>query len=196
LSKDRSLYSASDVARLSGAPLRAVRYWALTRVLEAAPESDRAGTGKHRQFSKQEVLIACIVQYFAAKGLQVGQLTKISKTFRETILTDDVAVRCLDGAISNSFKVHMTVNDWDQDWITLISERSAAALGAPSASLAATGTITRAPDKGPPKVEAIILPATDQNLAWIFQQTTDEAPGFICLLLNGCFLHLRSEWHK
>jgi DNA-binding transcriptional MerR regulator len=187
------LYSASDVARLAGAPLRAVRYWALTRVLEAAPESDRAGTGKHRQFGKQEVLIACIVQYFAAKGLQVGQLTKISKTFRETILTDDVAVLYLDGAISNAFKVFMIVDDWDRDFLTLFSD------GSPVKevpTLAASGIITRAPDKGPSKVEAIIMPATDQNLAWIFQQTTDESPGFIAVLLNGCFLRLRSEWHK
>jgi DNA-binding transcriptional MerR regulator len=177
------LYSASDVARLSGAPLRAVRYWALTRVLEATPESDRVGTGKHRLFNKQEVLIACIVQYFAEKGLQVGQLTKVSKTFRESILTDDAAVRCLDGAISNAFKVFMVVPDWYRGgWITLYSERSINEI------------IMGATDKGDKKVAALILPATDDELALIFRQANDENPGFIAVLLNGCFSRLRHEW--
>ena len=180
--KGLSLYSASDVARLSGAPLRTVRYWALTRVLEAAPESDRAGTGKHRQFSKQEVLIACIVQYFAVKGLQVGHLTKISKTFRESILTDAVAVSCLDGAISNAFKVFMIVPDWHRGgWITLCSERS-------------ISEIIMGADQGGKKVAALILPTTAEELAGIFRQANDENPGFIAVLLNGCFSRLRQEW--
>jgi hypothetical protein len=186
------LYSASDVARLSGAPLRAVRYWALTRVLEAAPESDRAGTGKHRQFGKEEVLIACIVQYFSSRGIQLGLLTDISKMLRAAILADEWTIDCLSGAIRDEFRVYMTVQDQGLEWgwISLYSENRPPHNGAP------LSPVISAKIDGVVEPVMVIRPATLAELAGIFGRMTSEDPGFIAVLLNSCFSRLRSEWHK
>ena len=66
------MFFNSDVARLSGAPMHTIRYWAQTHVLEAV--RDQTGTGHHRQFSREEVVIASVVQYFSSRGLQVEHL--------------------------------------------------------------------------------------------------------------------------
>jgi DNA-binding transcriptional MerR regulator len=186
------LYSASDVARLSGAPLRAVRYWALTRVLEAAPESDRAGTGKHRQFSKQEVLIACVVQYFSSRGLQVGQLTNISKTLRAAILSDEWTLDCLNGAIRDDFKVYMILLDsgLEWGWISLYSKNPPTHNDRPL-----TQPIVANID-GVAKTVTMIRPATLAELAGIFWRLTNDNPGVVVVLLNACFSRLRSEWQR
>lgn len=105
-------YSASDVARLSGATLRSVRYWALTQVLQATPDSDRAGTGKHRQFSPDEVVIACILNYFAGKGLQVGELGAISNAIREVSRrTGHSIIWDMGAAIKDDDKLYMIIKD-------------------------------------------------------------------------------------
>jgi len=186
------LYSASDVARLSGAPLRTVRYWALTRVLEAAPESDRAGTGKHRQFSKQEVVIACIVQYFSSRGRQIGQLTDISKTLRAALLSDEWSWDCLNGAIRDAFKVYMVLPDLglEYGWISLYSTSPPIHNGSPL-SQAIVATIN-----GVAKTVMVIRSATTAELAGIFWRMTNENQGVDAVLLNACFSRLRSEWHE
>jgi hypothetical protein len=189
------LYSTSDVARLSGAPLRSVRYWALTRVLEAEAESDRAGMGHHRKFSKEEVIIACIVQCFSLRGLQgpgVGPLTTIAKYLRNAILADERMLECLSGAIRNDFRVYMTVQDegLERGYITLYSDKPPIYNGIPQNQ----ATVTKI--DGVRKTVMLIRAATDAELAGIFRRMTSEDPGFVAVLLNSCFLHLRSEWHE
>jgi hypothetical protein len=184
------LYSASDVARLSGAPLRSVRYWALTRVLEAEPESDRAGMGHHRKFGKVEAIIACIVQYFSSRDLQVGYLTVISKRLRAALLGDEWALDCLRGAIRNDFKVFMVVPDQglEHGWISLYSESTEIHNGKLS------GMPIIANVDGASKVVMVIRPAIYQEVAGMFGRMTIGNPGFHVVLLNGCFSHLRPEW--
>jgi hypothetical protein len=195
LSKGHPLFSPSDVARLSGAPLRSIRYWALTRVLEAEPESDRAGMGHHRKFSKEEVIIASIVQCFALRGLQgpgVGPLTTISKYLRTAIRADERMLDCLSGAIRNDFKVYMTVQDegLERGYITLYSENPPIYNGRPQ------DQVTVAKIDGVRKTVMLIRAATDAELAGIFRRMTSEDPGFVAVLLNACFSHLRPEWNE
>jgi hypothetical protein len=104
-----ALYSLSDVARLSGASKRSIQYWALTRVLETLPETDRAGTGKHRNFSREEVVIACVINALSQKGLQVGRLTFIAKGFRHAYLQVKHLRETVEGAILNDDRVFLTV---------------------------------------------------------------------------------------
>jgi DNA-binding transcriptional MerR regulator len=178
----------SDVARLSGAPMHTIRYWAQTHVLEAV--RDQTGTGHHRQFSREEVVIACIAQYFSSRGLQVEQLTDISKTLRAALLSDEWAWDCLNGAIRDGFKVFMVVPDHglERGWISLYSE-SPPYDGAPiDRPIIATVDGTR-------KTVMLIRAATPAELAGIFQRITNEDPGVMAVLLNACFARLRSEWH-
>jgi DNA-binding transcriptional MerR regulator len=180
----------SDVARLSGAPMHTIRYWAQTHVLEAV--RDQTGTGHHRQFSREEVIIACVIQYFSSRGLQVGQLTNISKTLRAAILSDESALACLNGAIRDDFKVYMIAPDLGLEWgwISLYSEHPPIHNGKPQSQ-----TIVATID-GVAKTVMVIRPATLPEVAGIFQRMTNENPGVVAVLLNACFSRPRSEWRE
>jgi DNA-binding transcriptional MerR regulator len=179
----------SDVARLSGAPMHTIRYWAQTHVLEAV--RDQTGTGHHRQFSREEVVIASVVQYFSSRGLQVEYLADISKTLRAALLSDEWAWDCLNGAIRGDFKVFMVVPDQglEHGWISLYSTSPPIHNDKPlSQSIIAT-------IDGVAKTVMVIRAATPAELTGIFQHMTDENPGVRGVLLNACFARLRSEWH-
>jgi hypothetical protein len=184
------LFSTSDVASRSGAPLRSIRYWALCHVLEAEAETDRAGMGKHRRFSKEEVIIACIVQCLSLRGLQVGPLTSISKYIRTAIRADARMLDCLSDAIRDDFRVYMTVQDegLERGYITLYSDNPPIYNGRPQTQATVNTT------DGVPKTVMLIRPATDDQLAGIFRRMTNEDQGFVAVLLNSCFLHLRPEY--
>jgi DNA-binding transcriptional MerR regulator len=180
----------SDVARLSGAAMHTIRYWAQTHVLEAV--RDQTGTGHHRQFSREEVVIATVVQYFSSRNLQVEHLADISKTLRAALLSDEWAVDCLNGAIRGDFKVFMVVPDQglEHGWISLYSTSPPIHNGKPL-SQTIIGTVD-----GARKTVMVIRAATPAELAAIFQRMTSEDPGVRAVLLNACFARLRSEWHE
>jgi hypothetical protein len=106
----RDLYSASEVARLSGATLRSVRYWALTGILQPTSDSDRAGTGTHRAFTREEIVVACVVRYFSDKGLQIGQLAPLSQTVRFIFFAPD-AFPFLRAAIRDEQPIYLSITD-------------------------------------------------------------------------------------
>jgi DNA-binding transcriptional MerR regulator len=180
----------SDVARLSGAPMHTIRYWAQTRVLEAV--RDQTGTGHHRQFSREEVVIASVVQYFSSRGLQVEHLADISKTLRAALLSDKWAWDCLNGAIRGDFKVFMVVPDHglEHGWISLYSTSPPIHNDRPL-SQTVVATIDEVA-----KTVMVIRAATPAELTGIFQRMTDENPGVSAVLLNACFARLRAEWHE
>jgi DNA-binding transcriptional MerR regulator len=180
----------SDVARLSGAPMHTIRYWAQTRVLEAV--RDQTGTGHHRKFSREEVVIATVVQYFSSRNLQVEHLADISKTLRAALLSDEWAWDCLNGAIRGDFKVFMVVPDQglEHGWISLYSESTETHNGI-QLSQTIIGTVD-----GARKTVMVIRPATPAELTGIFQRMTDENPGVRAVLLNTCLARLRAEWHE
>ena len=75
-------YTLADLTRITGARRRSVQLWAEAGVIKAAPATERAGTGTHRRFSRDEAIIACIVSAFARRQMPVGQLLRISAVLR------------------------------------------------------------------------------------------------------------------
>src|SRR5262249_40222909 len=78
-------YSLSDLARVSGAKKRSLQLWADSKVIIAHGGTDRAGTGTHRQFSRGEAIVACIVQAFAQHQIAIGELLRIAAVVRSAI---------------------------------------------------------------------------------------------------------------
>jgi DNA-binding transcriptional MerR regulator len=113
-------FSIADVARLSGAPKRSIQYWALSRVIETLPESDHAGTGKRRQFSRDEVIIACVVKSLSDKGLQIGRLTFIADGFRNAILRNKLLRQRIEDAIAGDDRVFLSNTEGH---VILLSEK-------------------------------------------------------------------------
>jgi hypothetical protein len=72
----------SDIAGATGAKPRTVQLWADAGVIVAEHGTDREGSGRHREFGKGEVIIACIVAPFAVDKMAIGGLLNIARTIR------------------------------------------------------------------------------------------------------------------
>jgi hypothetical protein len=72
----------SEISKATAAKPRTVQLWADAGVIVAEPGTDREGSGKHREFSKGEAVIACIVAPFAADKMAIGGLRDIARVVR------------------------------------------------------------------------------------------------------------------
>jgi DNA-binding transcriptional MerR regulator len=79
-------FSVSDIASLTGVPIRSVRHWALTDIILADPSTQFAGTGVHRQFNETEVRVCKVLADLRQFCFPVGMLLKISTAARELLL--------------------------------------------------------------------------------------------------------------
>jgi DNA-binding transcriptional MerR regulator len=110
LKRADGLYTASEVAGLSGSTQRTIRYWGLVGILQPTADSTNSGTGVHRTFTREECVVACVVRYFGDKGLQVGQLMPLSHNVRFTFFTPN-ASPFLRAAIRDEQRIYMTMTD-------------------------------------------------------------------------------------
>jgi hypothetical protein len=76
-------------------------------VILAESATDRAGTGTHRRFSRDEAIIACIVHAFASHQIAIGQLIEISKAARSGI-----GKRIVDAAIAGDESWLLMYQSW------------------------------------------------------------------------------------
>ncbi|HEV2899394.1 MAG TPA: hypothetical protein VGX71_16480 [Pseudaminobacter sp.] len=81
-------FSLADLTRVTGAKRRSVQLWAEAGVIEAIPETERAGTGVHRTFSREEAIIACIITPLASMKISIGELKTLAKYVRELIKSE------------------------------------------------------------------------------------------------------------
>src|SRR5450759_1662022 len=70
-------YSLADVVRMTGGKRRSVQLWAESGAILAYPATDKRGTGTHRSFSRDEVIIACCLNGLARRQVGIGELILI-----------------------------------------------------------------------------------------------------------------------
>jgi hypothetical protein len=100
-------YSLADLTKLTGAKRRTVQLWAEAGAIIADPGTDRAGTGTHRKFSRQEAIISLVIDPLARLHVSIGDLLKVASSVRRAFSgeTDgrswwaDIE-RCVQGEIS------------------------------------------------------------------------------------------------
>jgi hypothetical protein len=90
----------ADIVRATGAKARSVQLWADAGVLLPDPDTDREGSGRHRQFSKREAMIACIIAPFAAEKVAIGGLKAIARGLRDDIRFSSGEARVLNEALA------------------------------------------------------------------------------------------------
>ena len=78
-------YSLADVVRMSGGKRRSVQLWAEAGAIRALSRTDRRGTGTHRRFSRDEVIIACCINSLARRQVGIGELARIGKALRKLL---------------------------------------------------------------------------------------------------------------
>ncbi len=106
---DFSRMTLSDLSRITGSKPRAVQIWAESGVLYADEETERAGSGTHRTFGAQEVMIACITAAVASSGCPIGRLLKISHALRAIYLKNEGVQRCVQLAVQNTSRVFLFI---------------------------------------------------------------------------------------
>jgi hypothetical protein len=78
-------YTLADLERVTGAKRRSLQLWADAGVIKAMRGTNRAGTGTHRLFSREEAIVACVVYAFALHQIAIGELLSISTKVREAL---------------------------------------------------------------------------------------------------------------
>ena len=80
-------YSLRDLVEVTGAKPRSLQLWADRKVIHAVADTDDAGSGVHRRFSRDEAIIACMVHAFALRQISIGELKVIGQLFRSALLS-------------------------------------------------------------------------------------------------------------
>ena len=75
-------YTLAELTRLTDAKRRSVQLWAEAGVIRSIVGTDRRGSGTHRKFTRDEAIIACIVQAFAYRKIAIGFLWQVAQSLR------------------------------------------------------------------------------------------------------------------
>lgn len=75
-------YSLRDIVAITGAKPRSIQTWADAEAIIAVHDTDRAGSGTHRRFSRDEVELAAILAPLADFGVTIGGLRRCGKAYR------------------------------------------------------------------------------------------------------------------
>ena len=78
-------YTLGDLVKITGAKPRSLQLWADRKVIRAIKNTDDSGSGVHRRFSRDETIIACIIQAFALRHMSIGQLKAIADGLRNEL---------------------------------------------------------------------------------------------------------------
>ena len=84
-------YTLADLERVTGAKRRSLQLWADAGVIQAEQGTNRAGTGRHRRFSREQAIVACIVRGFAERQMAIGELVTIAERIRELFRSNNRA---------------------------------------------------------------------------------------------------------
>jgi hypothetical protein len=114
------LYTLADLARATGAKRRSLQLWADAGAIMADQSTDRAGTGTHRRFPRDEAIIACVVHAFALHQIAIGELLRISMMVRFWIQNnadfgEDKPRDILETAIKGEGNALLVYESWRDD---------------------------------------------------------------------------------
>jgi hypothetical protein len=105
-------YTLADLERVTGAKRRSLQLWADAGVIEAEPSTDRAGTGTHRRFSREQAIVACIVRGFAERQMAIGELLAIAERLRENFRVDDRVKPVIESVIKGEGDWMLILETW------------------------------------------------------------------------------------
>jgi DNA-binding transcriptional MerR regulator len=108
------VFSLAETARIAGARPRSVQLWAEAGSI--IPEDDKlhAGRGRHRQFSRSEVAIACVLQAFARRNLPIGELVKVG-----ALLRGGSVLESIESHAERNVPTYLIINWWGEDEMTM-----------------------------------------------------------------------------
>lgn len=106
-------YSLGDLVDVTGAKRRSLQLWADAGVIQPERGTKGAGTGTHRQFSRGEAIIACVIRPFAERQIAIGELGKISAALRRMMLVEP-NTKVFASAIEGDGDTMLICESWDE----------------------------------------------------------------------------------
>ncbi|CAH2400503.1 hypothetical protein MES4922_250002 [Mesorhizobium ventifaucium] len=94
-------YSLADLTKITDSKRRSVQLWAEAGVIHADVETERAGTGVHRRFSRNEAIIAVLIARRAELRISIGMLKMLADHYRTLMQRFDVIFEeCIAGRMT------------------------------------------------------------------------------------------------
>jgi hypothetical protein len=75
-------FSLAQLVKVTGGKRRSVQLWAEAAAILAYPTTEKRGTGTHRKFSRDEAIIACVLNALAKRQVGIGELVRIGRGIR------------------------------------------------------------------------------------------------------------------
>jgi MerR HTH family regulatory protein len=105
-------YTLADLVRVTGAKRRSLQLWADAGVIEPERGTNRKGTGTHRQFSREQAIVACIIRGFAERQMAIGELLTIAKRIRAFFRFDDRVKPLVESVIKGEADLMLILETW------------------------------------------------------------------------------------
>ncbi len=104
------MYTLAKVMEIAQLDRRTVQYWTEAGALHPTQATNRAGRGIHREFKRDGVIIACVLNGLAQFKLPIGTLLRVSQDIRVRYIVPDAKLRQpLEDAIARQAKVFLWV---------------------------------------------------------------------------------------
>jgi hypothetical protein len=113
---DLTSFTLADLTRLTGAKRRSVQLWAEAGVIRADKTTERAGTGTHRRFSRDEAIVACLVHPFAMRQISIGELLNVSTAIRRHLNETPVSRDIIERVISREREAYLLMTTTGPDF--------------------------------------------------------------------------------
>jgi DNA-binding transcriptional MerR regulator len=107
-------YTLADLARASRAKRRSLQLWADAGIIRAYSVTERKGTGTHRLFSRDEVIIASILNVFSRRQVAIGELQRLATAVRKFLDSGEKRV-LLEEAIEGQPRFLIVSWDWPNE---------------------------------------------------------------------------------
>jgi hypothetical protein len=90
---------------------RLVQFWVEAGALRPTAESDRQGRGRHRQFSRDELIIACLLTALSYGRTPIGLMIRFAEGMRSVTLPHQPGRKLIEAAIADTKNVFVAFID-------------------------------------------------------------------------------------
>ncbi|MGO8738800.1 hypothetical protein [Rhodoblastus sp.] len=108
----------SQLVEIAHSERREIQFWVETGALIPEGHTHGGGRGVHRKFSRDEVIIACILRALANSGTGIHSLKFASTALRDVYLKEKGPRSYIEKSISNKAKVYL-VYSGSRDFVLL-----------------------------------------------------------------------------
>lgn len=110
-------YTLADLEEITGARRRSIQNWAEAGAIRPVAGTERGGLGVHRQFERDEVIVACVVHALAMDSIRTGLLKDMGNAVRRTLAEGGNGRAIFEDVIAKKTKgFFVLLSDGNGDW--------------------------------------------------------------------------------